>query len=271
MPKEQGVFRRLLVKLVPQFSEDWEGKPGEQFRSGITRISDYMKDVQVAEKAQEAHDLLWNRARGEGHEKLAKAESDYAKAENDRIEIELRRRTFDAQVRHVEADADKAESDAAIAKLKIVEQQLILIEKAQQIGVSINWEAPNKISVAPLLSVHNIKPQALTEAIEEVSGIRGAIHSIVVDRDCSGFLIDWSVTIGSEVKENWKIGSIAFAVPLALAAGVSASNTGSTEPIIAPVSGRIIEICEASGTGLKKGSVLAKVFCAEPKSEVTQT
>ena len=51
MPKEQGVIRRLLVRLFPHLKEDWKAGPGRNFRAGMTRISDYLdQDVRLGEK-----------------------------------------------------------------------------------------------------------------------------------------------------------------------------------------------------------------------------
>ena len=50
MPKEQGVVKRLFIRLFPHLEEDWKGGPGKRFRDGMVKISDYLEqDVRLGE------------------------------------------------------------------------------------------------------------------------------------------------------------------------------------------------------------------------------
>jgi hypothetical protein len=201
MPKEeQGLLRRLVARLTPQFIEDWRGEAGKNFRTGMTRISDYME---IKEHAPELPGLGWKALEGVASEKHAKAEADYAKAENDRIEAELKRRNMEANTRRACAEADKSEFDAELTQLKVYQARLELIEKANQIGVRINFDG-RTISVTQGTPPKQLPIAAIKE--QEIAAVKTVLTDVVFTPDqpeTDKFTMgSWIYKISEEVVES---------------------------------------------------------------------
>jgi hypothetical protein len=131
-----GLLRRLLVRITPQFAEDWAGFVGELFRGGVKKIDAYNRDhAKIGEKVDEAPDMLWRAADGATSVQHAQAQAAYSQAENGRIDAELKKRTLEARTRHEEADAERAEAEAGVARVREIQARIELVQQLNAIGV----------------------------------------------------------------------------------------------------------------------------------------
>jgi biotin carboxyl carrier protein len=260
MPKEQGVMRRLLVKVCPQFVEDWLGAAGVRFRKGARAIAAYnVEHVQIGEKLDAAPGMLWRAAEGATSVQHAKAEADYAKAENDRIEAELRRRTLEASTRHACADANKAEADAGLAKIREMQGRIELYKQLKEIGVAVSIDAGSfeitAIPVPPTFGAPPSPTSVITQ--EEKDDIRSALLQVIFQpkqADATEFTLQsWSCGEGDRIAAGFTLCEVSALLP-------SSPLTIADWKIESYGSGTVLEILVQAGTLLKPGDVLATIL-----------
>lgn len=132
MPDKPGVLTRVTARIRALLPRHWRGHAGQRFRETITTISEFTKEhVRVAERVQEAPDVLWDTLREKGSRALVNV----ADEEQKRIAIELARVTLRDKARQERATADRLETEAKIIKIHELEARFALIEKLRTLNV----------------------------------------------------------------------------------------------------------------------------------------
>jgi len=112
-----GSVTRLLARVRAMGREQWEGRAGERFRSGVKAV------------AEEGTKLAARKIEGLASREHAASEKDYADAmkafsesEDKKMDAVLKRRSLESRVRREEAEASLAETKAIEARFDLMQK-----------------------------------------------------------------------------------------------------------------------------------------------------
>jgi biotin carboxyl carrier protein len=252
--EEQSLLRRLLVRITPQFAEDWAGFIGDLFRGGIKRIDEYnRKHAKIGEKFDKAPDMLWRAAEGASSIQHAQAQAAYAQAENNRIDAELKRRTLEARTRHEEADAEQAEAEAGVARVREIQARIELLQQLNTIGVKASLDpkalGSMHITIEPIPAPPALKADELLDEDEKAIS-QGDFAEIVVPEFGEGVttmtFTKWLCCVGSRVERDQPIYE------------VSTDLVDSEIP--SPDDGVIYELLVEPGATFAPGTIIGRIM-----------
>ena len=142
MPNRVLSFVHATVRaLLPA---DWRGRAGQRFRRMMNSISEFAESngVRPADLAEEAVDLGRRKLHGSANRDLAAAVKDFAEAEQKRIQNELQRRSLESQV-------EREEAETRLAKLKVLDAEVELLNKLTEAGVVLHFDERGNLTVLP--------------------------------------------------------------------------------------------------------------------------
>jgi hypothetical protein len=142
MSSFDGVKQRLVAIVRAITPHDWSGRAGKRFRQMTRSISDFTaeNDLELEDVLEETVSLGRRKLQGLANKEFATAVKDFADAEHKTIETQLQRRAFTSKLRQEEAQASKLEAEARLANFKVVDAELDLLRKLQQIGVTLRTD-----------------------------------------------------------------------------------------------------------------------------------
>jgi biotin carboxyl carrier protein len=249
-----GLVRRLLVRITPQFAEDWAGFVGELFRGGVQKIDAYNRHhARIGEKVDEAPDMLWRAADGVTSIKHAQAQAAYSQAENGRIDAELKKRTLEARTRHEEAGAERAEAEAGIARVREIQARIELVQQLNAIGVKATLDpkalGAMHLHIEPLPNAPALQSGDLLDEDEETI-MQADVTDIVApefgEHVPTMTLTRWMCSVGSRVEHDQPIYE------------VSTDIVDSEIP--SPADGVILELLVEPGATFASGTVVGKML-----------
>jgi biotin carboxyl carrier protein len=244
----------LLVRITPQFAEDWAGFVGKLFRGGAKKIDAYNRDhVKIGEKVDEAPDMLWRAADGATSIQHAQAQAAYSQAENSRIDAELKKRTLEARMRHEEADAERAEAEAGVARVREIQARIELVQQLNAIGVKATIDpkalGAMHLYIDPLPNPPSLQSGDLLDNDEETI-MQGDITDIVAPEFGANVstmtLTRWMCSVGSRVKYDQPIYQV--------------STDVVDSEIPSPADGVILEVLVDRGAAFAPGTVVGKIL-----------
>ena len=141
-----GSVTRLLARVRAMGREQWEGRAGERFRSGVKAV------------AEEGTKLAARKIEGLASREHAASEKDYADAmkafsesEDKKMDAVLKRRSLESRVRREEAEASLAET-------KAIEARFDLMQKLNTAGVVLRIDEPGRFLLLPKADPDHAKP-----------------------------------------------------------------------------------------------------------------
>ena len=145
MSEHDGIVTRLVARVRALLSEDWRGRAGERFERTIDSVSEFAEEHRLHSKqlASEGVNLGRRALHGKANKDLAAATRDFAEAEQIKIENELKRRAGESEVRRQEAEA-------RLAELKVLDAEVELLRKMNEIGVVLHRNEEGNLTVLPL-------------------------------------------------------------------------------------------------------------------------
>jgi len=139
---------KLIAWLTGRSREDFNGKPGTQFKEGLTSVADSFKRGGL--NLDTTTEAVSHAIKGASNEKLSAALKHFAETEQINIQSIAMLRSADASARKLEAEADRAEADAKLAQLKVFSDSAGLAEKLGNLGVCLAIGAQGQVFIAKL-------------------------------------------------------------------------------------------------------------------------
>lgn len=161
MSEHEGIVTRLVARVRALLPEDWGGRAGARYESTVDTVVEFAEEhhLHPTDLASEAVNLGRRTLHGKANKDLAAAAKDFAEAEQIKIENELKRRAGESDIRRQEAEA-------RLAEIKVLDAEVELLRKMNEIGVVLHRDNSGRLTVLPLPQDCNLEELAQRKLLD---------------------------------------------------------------------------------------------------------